>query len=94
MANNWIQIGRPVVLEKVSAQELLHRAPEAPNIYRLPDLESYRIVTIQGCTAIPCAGTHLRNIREIEHVAISKIEQQDRTYRVYYDVHSDDQEIK
>jgi Ser-tRNA(Ala) deacylase AlaX len=55
-------------------------------MYRLPHLEAYRIVTIQGCTPIPCAGTHLRNIQEIERVAISKIEQQDHNFRVYYEV--------
>jgi alanyl-tRNA synthetase len=86
MANEWIQKGRPVILESISAQELLRRAPNAPNIYRLPVLETYRIVTICGCAPIPCAGTHLRNIREIGHVAVSKIEQQDDTFRVYYDV--------
>jgi alanyl-tRNA synthetase len=88
MANNWIQEGRSVIIETVSAGELLRRAPNAPNIYRLPDLATYRIVTIQGCTSIPCAGTHLRNIQEIDQVAVSKIEQQDLTFRVYYDVHS------
>lgn len=86
MANEWIQKGHPVILETVSAQELLRRAPDAPNVYRLPNLEAYRIVTIQGCTPIPCAGTHLRNIQEIAQMTISKIEQDDHNYRVYYDV--------
>ena len=86
MANEWIQKGHPVMLETVSAQELLHRASNAPNMYRLPDLEAYRIVTIQGCTPIPCAGTHLRNIQEIEGVTISKIEQHDHNFRIYYEV--------
>jgi alanyl-tRNA synthetase len=88
MANSWIQEGRPLTIETVSARELIRRAPNAPNIYRLPVLDTYRIVTIQGCTSIPCAGTHLRNIQEIEHVAVSNIEQQDLAFRVYYDVHS------
>lgn len=94
MANEWIHKGRPVILETVSAQELLRRAPDAPNMYRLPDLKAYRIVTIKGCTAIPCAGTHLRNIREIDRVAVSKIEQRNHTFRVYYDVYREKREIK
>jgi Ser-tRNA(Ala) deacylase AlaX len=86
MANEWIQERRPVMLETVRTQELLRRAPNAPNMYRLPDLDTYRIVTIQGCAPIPCAGTHLRNIREIGQVAVSKIEQHDDSFRVFYDV--------
>jgi alanyl-tRNA synthetase len=94
MANEWIHTGRPVIIETVSTKELFRRAPDAPNIYRLPNLDTYRIVTIQGCNAIPCAGTHLRDIYEIERVAVSKIEQRDRAYRVYYDVYGGDQKIK
>jgi alanyl-tRNA synthetase len=94
MANEWINKGRPVILETVSAQELLRRAPDAPNMYRLPDLEAYRIVTIKGGTAIPCAGTHIQNIREIERVVVSKIEQRDHTFRIYYNVYQEELEIK
>ncbi len=86
LANNLIQEGRPVTIDTVNTQELLRRAPDAPNIYRLPDLDAYRIVTIHGGSSIPCAGTHIHDIQEIDSVTVSKIEQLDSGFRLYYDV--------
>ncbi len=86
LANEMITQNAPVTIAYLSYQDLLHVAPHAPNIYRLPNLEAYRVVTIEGCTPIPCAGTHLRTIREIGHVTIDKVESAGATYRMYYDV--------
>jgi len=61
-------------------------APNAPNLQRLPMLEKYRIVTIEGCLPIPCAGTHLRNIREIGKTRLNAVEQLETDFRIYYDV--------
>ena len=85
LANEMISQSFVVTIENISHKELLEVAPHAPNIYRLPILETYRIVTIEGCAPIPCAGTHLMNIDEIGHVTIEKIEARDSDYLVYYD---------
>jgi len=86
MENRLIPRGGSVIVEEVSRDELLRRAPKAPNLLRLPELERYRIVTIQGCESIPCGGTHLRDVREIGGVSLEKVEQRGLDFRVYYDV--------
>ncbi|MCK4243839.1 hypothetical protein KAX03_03135 [Candidatus Bathyarchaeota archaeon] len=72
--------------EVISYQELLDRAPEAPNIFRLPKLESFRIATIEGCEPIPCGGTHLKNIKEIGRFKINEAVEVEDGFRVYYDI--------
>ena len=84
--NEIIRRGGRVMVEELSRLELLDRIPNAPNIHRLPSLERYRIVTIEGCEPIPCGGTHLKNVREIGSVRLVRIEQLGNEYRVYYDV--------
>jgi len=86
MGNRLIPRGSPVIVEEVDHEGLLRRAPMAPNLLRLPKLERYRIVTIQGCEPIPCGGTHLRDIREIGSISLNKVEQRGQEFRVYYDV--------
>jgi len=84
--NEMIAEGAAVKSDIVSYEELLKRAPEAPNIYRLPKLESYRIVAIEGCKPIPCGGTHLRNINEIGRFRLKDVSEVEDGFRVYYDV--------
>jgi alanyl-tRNA synthetase len=86
MESRMIADGAAVKSEFISRGELLKRAPEAPNIYRLPILESYRIVTIEGCDPIPCGGTHLRDIRDIGCFKVNEAVETDQGFRVYYDV--------
>jgi len=52
----------------------------------LPKLESFRIVTIEGCDPIPCGGTHLRNVNEIGRFKLKDVMEVDDGFRVYYDV--------
>ncbi len=86
LETRMIARGAEVTVELVSNEELLRRAPEAPNIYRLPALGTYRIVTIQGCAPIPCSGTHLKNISEIGGCHIAEAAPTEEGFRVYYDV--------
>jgi len=81
-------IGRGAVVKSgtISYEELLRIAPEAPNIYRLPKLDSFRIVTIDGCEPIPCGGTHLRDINEIGFFKVKDVLEKEDGFRVYYDV--------
>ena len=87
MENELIKQGRPVSIEHVCFEELLRRSPNAPNIFRLPKLEKYRIVTIQGFEPIPCGGTHLKNINEVGRFKIVKVIPNSGSFRVYYDVY-------
>ena len=86
MENQMISEGGKVTFEEVSFEELLRRAPNAPNIYRIPSLKSYRIVKIEGCDPIPCAGTHLRNIREIGRFLMKDVKKTSLGFKIFYDV--------
>lgn len=86
MVNEKIKQGAQVRIEQVTLEELKRRTPHAPNIYRLPTLDSYRIVTIEGCEPIPCGGTHLKNINEIGGFKITDQSIVDSGFRIYYEV--------
>lgn len=87
IANQQILEGKVVETEKISKEELMKRAADAPNIARLPDDIELRIVVIEGQGPIPCGGTHVRNISEIGKVEIMNIETEDKGYKVYYEVY-------
>lgn len=84
-ANEMIAKEGEIIIEEVSYPELIKRAPHAPNIFRLPNLDSYRIVTIAGCDPIPCGGTHLKNIRDIHHLSVVRVEELDGSFQLFYD---------
>jgi len=86
LENRLIEQGASVKVETISYEDLKERAPEAPNIYRLPMLESFRIVTIEGCEPIPCGGTHIKNISEIRRFTLKNVVKTDLGFNVYYDV--------
>ncbi len=86
LANKMISRGGSVSLEEISYEELLRRAPDAPNIYRLPQLKSVRAVTIEGCSPIPCGGTHVKDIAEIGRLSVKEAVQGEGSFNVYYDV--------
>ena len=86
LENRLIEQCASVKVETISYEDLKERAPEAPNIYRLPMLESFRIVTIEGCEPIPCGGTHIKNISEIRRFTLKNVVRKDLGFNVYYDV--------
>lgn len=86
LENMLIEQCASVKVETISYEDLKERAPEAPNIYRLPMLESFRIVTIEGCEPIPCGGTHIKNISEIRRFTLKNVVKTDLGFNVYYDV--------
>ena len=88
MENDIIKRGGKVNIELITRDELLTRVPEAPNIYRLPQLENYRIVTIEGCDPIPCGGCHIKNITEIGSFNLLNVTSMEESFRVYYEVGS------
>lgn len=70
----------------VSKEELSSKVYGAPNLGRLPDLEEYRIVEIEGINAIPCSGTHVRRTSEIGRIELERLETLGSGTRLYYDV--------
>lgn len=85
-ANQFISKGSEVIIKYVTYEELLKKASNAPNIKRLRKLKKYRMVTIEGCGPIPCAGTHLKNIKELDSFFINKIERYSSSFQIHYDV--------
>ena len=86
VANQRIREGRAVVIDKVSREELMRIAQNAPNIARLPNDVELRLVTIEGQGPIPCGGTHVKDISEIGEISISKVETVDQGYRIHYEL--------
>lgn len=86
LGNAMVKRGASVRVETIPRSELVGIAPDAPNIYRLPALEAYRVVMIEGCSPIPCAGTHVKNIGEIGRIVLNNVEEADAQFKVYYDV--------
>jgi len=86
LENKMIDQGGEVFIEEVSQEDLVKKALNAPNFLRLPSLDRYRIITIEGCEPIPCGGTHIRNIRELLAVKLIGVEQKEEDFRIYYDV--------
>lgn len=86
LGNEMIKKGASVNAKIVPYNELIEFVPNAPNIYRLPLLKKYRIVTINGCNPIPCAGTHIKNINEVGCITLNNIENTNSKFKIYYDV--------
>lgn len=87
IANTMISQGAEVKINFLTPEESKTLLQNAPNFERLPHLEEIRTVTIEGCGAIPCGGTHVTNIAEIKEFSISHAEQlPDQSYRVHFSV--------
>jgi len=87
LANTMIMKGAGVGIDYLTPEESGTLLRTAPNFERLPNLQEIRIVTIAGCTPIPCGGTHVSNTSELEKLKITQAEQlTSDTYRVYFSV--------
>ena len=87
LAEEIIQAGAHVKIEFLSPEQSKTVLKNAPNFERLPHLNEFRVVTIEGCDPIPCGGTHVSNVREIGKLSIVKAEQlADLTFRVYFSI--------
>lgn len=86
LENQLITSGLSVRTETVSRASLTELAAKAPNLWRMPVMDEYRIVTIEGCTPIPCGGTHVRNASEAKGFHFVRVEQLADSFRVYFDL--------
>ncbi|MEM3403397.1 MAG: alanyl-tRNA editing protein [Nitrososphaeria archaeon] len=83
LENSLIKEGYIVSSRLVSRASLLEEAKNSPNLTRLPELDVYRLVKINGFEDIACSGTHLRSISEIGKVIYIRSEPMQDGFRVY-----------
>jgi len=86
MENQLIAKGGRVTSQVMTREEALLSSSDAPNLTRLPNGTHLRVVTIEGCHGIPCGGTHLKDIREIEQFNLKTPEALSGRFRVHFDV--------
>lgn len=86
LENKLISEGHVVTTRLIDRSRLLEEAKESPNLARLPELDVYRMVKINGFEDIACSGTHLKNILEIGTVVYVKSEAVPEGFRVYLDL--------
>lgn len=85
-ANSIVYSGRRVKTYFVRKGEVEKHVFNAPNIGRIPDLEVYRVVEIEGVNAMPCGGTHVANTKEVGEIKINRIEEGSSTFKICYSV--------
>jgi alanyl-tRNA synthetase len=54
--------------------------------YTIPDHKKFRAIQIGDMPPVPCGGTHLNTISEIDTMTISKIKHKNNTVRVSYKI--------
>jgi len=84
LVNEVVKRDLPVEIIYVSRDELEDALFNAPNLERLPEAETYRIVRIEGVNAMPCMGTHVRKTGEIGRFEVRHIEKISEGIRVHY----------
>ncbi len=85
IANGIVREDRNVKIVYVNRERLEEVVFNAPNLARLPESESYRIVVIEGVNGIPCTGTHLKRTGEISLIKILGVEKVNDGFKLYYD---------
>ena len=86
IANEIVRKGKKVSYVYVTRDKLQDVIFNAPNINRLPKSRIYRVVIIEDVNGIPCTGTHVRNTKEVGSIEITKVEANNRMFRLYYNV--------
>lgn len=83
LGNKFIAEGYAVTTRLIERSRLLEEAKESPNLARLPELDIYRMVKINGLEDITCSGTHLKNISEIGKIVYVRSEVVLEGFKVY-----------
>lgn len=73
-----------VSVRMVSAEELQQTAQFVPDY--IPKDKPSRVMIIQGYYAIPCGGTHIANVGDIERLKIEKIKNKKGNLRISYSI--------
>jgi alanyl-tRNA synthetase len=86
IGNGFIQQGLNIEIKMMNRLDAERLIADAPNLARLPKTEKLRIVTIQGQLPIPCGGTHVRNLKEIESLEVKRTEPAEAGFRLHFEV--------
>lgn len=86
LANSFIERGLNVDVRTLDTDAAERLIADAPNISRLRRSQKVRIVTIEGQFAIPCGGTHVRNLREVEALEVRRTEPAETGFRLHFEV--------
>jgi len=54
--------------------------------YELPKDKDVRVCEIEGYTAIPCGGTHVKNLSEIKGITLTKMKRKKKRAKISYTV--------
>jgi alanyl-tRNA synthetase len=84
VANRVVEAGLAVQVKFVPRDMLEEAIYNAPNLSRLPVLEEYRIVEIEGVNSMPCSGTHVKNTLEVGFIRITSMVSEIGGIRVGY----------
>jgi len=86
-SNMVVESARAVKAYWVGPWELPSRVYNAAlDPQRLPPRGKYRVVEIEGVSAIPCTGTHVKNTREVGRVRVVRVEPVGRGFKLVYSV--------
>jgi alanyl-tRNA synthetase len=83
-ANRAIAEGRGIKVEVVKSEDLSGLRHFWSSV--LQDQNEIRLVTVEGFEPIPCAGTHVRNLKEIVGVKVKSTERTPDGFRIHFDV--------
>ena len=86
LGNDFIQLGLNVAIKTMDMADAGSLIAGAPNLARLPKSEKVRIVTIEGQIPIPCGGTHVKSLKEIGALEVTKVEPAEMGFRVHFEV--------
>ncbi len=86
VANEVVSADLPVKVVYVEKEDLERAAMYAPNLSRLGEAESYRLVVIEGVNAIPCTGTHVKRTGEVGRIVIREVVDLNGEFKLVYDV--------
>lgn len=84
LANHLVASNLTVRIEYVDSENLKKKIFGAPNLSKLPRLDTYRVVVIEGVNAIPCSGTHVMRTGEVGRIKIDSLDIKERSFRVSY----------
>ena len=83
-ANDVISKGAKVVVEVAKSADLAKLRHFWSSV--LQEQEEIRLVTVQGLNPIPCAGTHVKNLKEVVGVKVLSAERTPDGFRIRFDV--------
>ena len=87
LANEKIASGGTVSIKFMRKEAAAPLLSQAPNFERIPDLEEIRLVILAGCAPIPCGGTHVSDLKELQQLSLLSLQElPDQGFRLYFHV--------